>query len=132
MVTAAVIPDGIPKSGRVWKKKQTARFSSIKRQGVLKHMSTSYEKKMAQRDAKDQVKQLEKEMKEERQRQREAERLRREEKKKRLAENEYKNASFQVINANKLKTMSKKQLRQVKKTSVNKLGKVELVNAYAK
>ena len=34
------------------------------------------------------------------------------------------------LNASKLKTMSKKQLRKVKKTSMNKNGQVELVNPW--
>eukprot|EP01035_Chromulina_nebulosa_P016916 gene16916-22407_t len=44
--------------------------------------------------------------------------------------NEYKNSLYQVINPSKLKTMSKKQLRLIKKTSVNKNGQVELVNPW--
>lgn len=55
------------------------------------------------------------------------------EKQRRRAENELKGASYQVISdPTKLKKMSKKQLRQVKKTRVNKDGVTELVPAYAK
>jgi len=51
----------------------------------------------------------------------------------RRAENELKGASYQVIsNPDKLKRMTKKQLRQVKKTRVNKDGVTELVPAYAR
>lgn len=57
----------------------------------------------------------------------------REEKAKRKAENELKSASYQVLaNPEKLKQMSKKQLRQIKRTRVNKDGVVELVGAYEK
>ena len=55
------------------------------------------------------------------------------EKQRRRAENELKGASYQVIsNPEKLKRMTKKQLRQVKKTRVNKDGVTELVPAYAR
>jgi hypothetical protein len=36
------------------------------------------------------------------------------------------------INPSKMKGMSKKQLRNIKKTSVNKFGQVELVDVYNK
>ena len=38
----------------------------------------------------------------------------------------------QIRDANKLKKMSKKQLKQIKKTRIDKNGNVEYVNAYAK
>jgi hypothetical protein len=38
----------------------------------------------------------------------------------------------QIANASKLKGMSKKQLRMVKKTRMNSLGQVELVSPWAK
>lgn len=55
------------------------------------------------------------------------------EKERRRAENQLKGASYQVISdPTKLKKMTKKQLRQIKKTRVNKDGVMELVPAYAK
>ncbi len=39
---------------------------------------------------------------------------------------------FQIRDTNKLKKMSKKQLKQIKKTRVDKNGNVEYVSAYAK
>ncbi len=60
-------------------------------------------------------------------------RTKREEKKKRRAENLLKSTTYQVISdPNKLKRMSKKQLRMVKKTRVNAQGVVEFVGAYEK
>ena len=45
-------------------------------------------------------------------------------------QNEYKTASYQVINPEKLKGMSKKQLRNIKKTQVAQNGAVQLVDIY--
>ena len=66
-------------------------------------------------------------------------RERRLENERRKAENEYKNLqkSIQTLNTDKaattLKTMSKKQLRQIKKTRLNPItGVVEYVSPYAK
>ena len=68
-----------------------------------------------------------------------AKKERRLENEKRRAENEYRNMqkSVQTLNLDKvgttLKTLSKKQLRQVKKTRLNpKTGVVEYVSPYAK
>ena len=54
------------------------------------------------------------------------------EKRKLKMENEYKNTTYQVINPEKMKRMNKKQLRMIKKTSVNRDGTVEFVSPYAK
>jgi rRNA-processing protein CGR1 len=56
----------------------------------------------------------------------------REEKQRRRAENELRTAQYQVISdPAKLKKMSKRQLRQVKRTTVNAKGQMELVPAYS-
>lgn len=69
---------------------------------------------------------------------------RQEENKMRRQQNEIKNAQIQVVgsfvstyyaqikNVGKLKKMSKKQLKQIKKTRIDKNGNVEYVDAYAK
>ena len=46
--------------------------------------------------------------------------------------NEYKNSVYQELKHETLKGMSKKQLRLVRKTAMNKNGQVELVNLYGK
>ncbi len=131
MVKEAV-PEGIPKSGRVWKAKQTFRSSTQKRQGILSHLSKSFEERKKEREHKEAVKALEKSMKEEKAAEKQAEKERRLEKQKRRMENEYKSSIYQAINPEKIKNMSKKQLRLIKKTAVNRqTGKVELVNPWS-
>lgn len=93
-----VIPAGVPKSGRVWKVKQTARSSSQLQKGVLSHLAKSFEQKEAERQAKKNVKELEREMIEEKKARILAEKTRREEQQKRRQENEYKNATTQQVN----------------------------------
>lgn len=125
-----VIPEGLPKSGRSWKVKQTVRSSAQLKQGVLAHLAKSFEEKEAERQKKRNIKELEREMIEERKNAKLAEKTRREEQHKRRQENEYKAAITQELRPEKLKGMSKKQLRSVRKTSVNKQGQVELVSPW--
>jgi len=124
------IPDGIPTSGRTWKVKQTRRSSTLHRSGVMSHMNKSFEEKKAAKEKMERIKAFEKDIKEEKLKKIEAEKARKAEKEKRRVENEYKTSVYQVINPSKLKTMSKKQLRLVKKTAVNAAGQVELVNPW--
>ena len=93
----AEIPEGRPKSGRVWKVKQKSRASSLLRTGMLKNQSKTFEERQQIREEKKRVLDLEKEMKEETQRKAEAEKLRRMERKKRLMEAEFKNTSYQAV-----------------------------------
>jgi len=124
------IPEGKPKSGRVWKTKQQARFSTMTRTGMMSFLSTSHEQKQALRSAHQNMKDLEREMKEEKKNKLAEEKRRREEQQKRRMANEYKNSVYQVIKPETMKGMSKKQLRMVRKTAMNKNGQVELVNAW--
>lgn len=147
----AEIPDGVPASGRVWKVKQTQRASAQQRSGFLKSLNKSFEEKQMIRQQKKQVLDLERELKQQNKDKRVAEIKRREERKKLIMANEYKNSSYQVVSSivtktfiriliflhlqikpEKLKTMSKKQLRSIKKTAMNKNGQVELVNPWGK
>jgi hypothetical protein len=121
---------GRAKSGRTWKKTETTRHSSQQRQGVVANLGKSLSVHMKEREKKKQIKALEMEMKNARlQKITEKKEKRAEQEKRRLA-NQYKSAVVANINPEKLKTMSKKQLRAVKKTSMNKNGQIELVNAY--
>ena len=124
------LTEGRPKTGRVWKPKQSTRTSVQVRQGVRNHFSTTFEEKMLKKAAKEQMKELERTMNEESRSKAIEERERREARVKQRADNEFKTATYQVVNPQKLKTMSKKQLRQIKKTSVSKSGAVEMVSPW--
>lgn len=122
--------EGKPKSNRPWKTRQTTRFSAAKRQGVVSHLSLSREQKQAKKEQHEQMKAVEREMKEAKLKRIEDEKTRRLEKEQRRIANEYKSSAYQAINPSKMKTMSKKQLRRIKKTSVNSKGQVELVSPW--
>nr|XP_020457796.1 LOW QUALITY PROTEIN: coiled-coil domain-containing protein 86 [Monopterus albus] len=108
-----VIPQGKPKSGRVWKDRNKQRFSALLRD---KPLCSSWEKKMEAKQEKQLVKQFSLQLKEEKARQKEEKRKRREENLKRRAENERKAEIVQVIrNTAKIKRMKKKQLRKIEK-----------------
>ncbi|DAZ92570.1 TPA: hypothetical protein N0F65_012800 [Lagenidium giganteum] len=124
------VPRGRAVSGRVWKKVQKTRFSS-QTYKATKVLSTTWEEKMLKRAKLKELKELQAEIKNRRQAEKDEKKRAREERERRRAENELKSASVQVISkTHKLKTMSKKQLRNVKKTIVNKQGVVEYVPVY--
>jgi hypothetical protein len=91
------IPDGVPKSGRIWKKKQTVRSSTSKRQGVLKHLSSTFEKRSMLLVKEKQVKEYEKELKDQTKLKKQNARLKREENQKRRMANEYKSVVTQDV-----------------------------------
>ena len=135
-------PDRIPKgrnaSGRSWKARPQKRASALVRTRVNNQVKSFDERQARKRERKETLL-LQKEMAEERRTEALQKKERRLENEKRRAENEYKNLqkSIQTLNTDKvgatMKTMSKKQLRQVKKTRVNtKTGVVEFVSPYAK
>ena len=124
------VTEGKPVSGRVWKKKQV-RVSNRKTAASRKSL---WEQKRIAKEKFKQMKEFEKEVIE---RQQNIIRTRAEktkEKRKRKAEAELVNSKYQILtNDRKIKKMSKKQLRQVKRMRMNPhLGVVEFVGAYSK
>ena len=125
-------------SGRSWK----ARTHKPTRTLVLtkkNNQAKSWERRQADRLAKKEAKELQDELREERRQAKILKKERRLENERRRQENEFKNAqkSAKTLNLHKvgatMKAMSKKQLRQIKKTRLNPTtGVVEYVPAYAK
>lgn len=125
-------------SGRKWKVRPQKPASTL----ILtttNNLVKSFESRQAEKLAKKEANELQTELREERRLGKVAKRERRAENEKKRMENEYKNAqkSAQTLNYNKvgstMKAMSKKQLRQIKKTRMNtKTGVIEYVSAFAK
>ena len=123
-------------SGRNWKKVATKRTSSL-RTTKANNRTKSWEERKAEKLQRKEILELQKQLVDERVQGLRDKKERRLENEKRRAENEYENAkkSAQTLNVSKLKStmksMSKKQLRQIKKTRVNnKTGAVEFVPVY--
>lgn len=125
-------------SGRSWKTRPQKRASSLVKTKT-NNLSCDWKTRRDAQRQRQEAAEMEKEMKEEKRQEALLRKERRLENEKRRAENEYNNIqkSVQTLNYDKvgstLKAMSKKQLRQIKKTRLNpKTGVVEYVSAYAK
>lgn len=125
-------------SGRSWKVRPQKRASSLISTRTNNRVK-SWEQKKAEKLARQQAIELQRELSEKKRLEIVQKKERRLENERRRQENEFKAAqqSAQRLNAGKvgitLKAMSKKQLRQVKKTRLNtKTGAVEYVPAYSK
>jgi hypothetical protein len=136
--SAIQAPKGRNVSGRPWKTAaQRPAVSLIKTDA--NNQKKSWEKKQAEKIVRRNILELQKQMENERKEKIQQKKERRLENERRRAENEYQTIqrSAQTLNTSKvgitLKALSKKQLRQIKKTRVNpKTGVVEYVSAYAK
>jgi rRNA-processing protein CGR1 len=125
-------------SGRPWKSAPQKRASSLVKTS-FNNQSSSWDRKLHLKRDRQEAVALQAELKEQKRQAILAKKQRRLDNETRRAENEYKALKYSVqqLNTEKLsttlKTMSKKQLRQVKKTRVNaKTGVVEFVPAYSK
>ena len=125
---AAVDVRGRNVSGRPWKQPPKSRSSSLK----MTQPRKSWDAKKRDREARQRAREKEAELVEAR-KERIAEKKRKtEEKRSRKRRNEFRNAQYQVITNDKtVKSLSKKKLRQIKRTRVAADGEVELVDAYA-
>ena len=133
-----VIPKGRNVSGRNWKVRAQKRASSLTKTRINNN-TKSFQERQALKRARQETLALQAEMAEAKRAAAVQKKERRLENERRRAENEYKNVqkSVQTLNLEKvgttLKTMSKKQLRNIKKTRLNpKTGVVEFVSPYAK
>ena len=125
-------------SGRKWKVRSQKRASTLFKTLVNNQVST-YQARVELKRTKQQVIQLQTELQNETRTAKIMKKERKLEQDKRRAQHEFEQAqaAAQTLNASKvgrtLKAMSKKQLRQIKKTRLNpKTGVVEYVSAYSK
>jgi hypothetical protein len=128
-------PRPCPVSGRWWKTQNAHRSSNSNRDGKIAtgQKMLSWAEKQAKKEKFKKMKDLERDLLDAKKRRIQASKDEKEDLKKRKMENEMKAVVYQTINkTHKLKTMNKKQLRQIKKTRMNKNGVVELVGAYEK
>ena len=134
---APTILKGRNVSGRDWKPQQS-RASNLITKTPQNNASKSWERRKAERAARKDLLERERELKEEKRQAAIEKKERRLEQEKRRMENEFRAASrsAQMLGKNadlKMKSMNKKQLRQIKKTRINtKTGAIEYVSAYAK
>jgi len=103
---------------RAWKPAQKARGSSVK--NATPQLKDSWEKRMQQRTDRASVLEMQKSVDDEIRAEKKAEREQREEKERKKKENQDKGVSHQIItNTAKIKKMSKKQLRNIKKADTS-------------
>ncbi len=115
-------------SGRPWKQPPKSRSSSLK----MTQPRKSWDAKKKDREARQRAREKEAELVEARKERIAEQKRKTEEKRSRKRRNEFRNAQYQVITNDKtVKSLSKKKLRQIKRTRVAADGEVELVDAYA-
>ena len=125
---AAVDVRGRNVSGRPWKQPPKSRSSSLK----MTQPRKSWDAKKRDREARQRAREKEAELVEARKERIAEQKRKTEEKRSRKRMNEFRNAQYQVITNDKtVKSLSKKKLRQIKRTRVAADGEVELVDAYA-
>lgn len=128
--TAKPITRSLPAGGRWWKKIQNEKTSMIVYKANPKTLSTSWERKMEIRRKREALKAFEAEQKAKHDEHVAQMREKRLEKRRRAAENEFQHGAYQTINADKIKRMSKKQLRNIAKTQMDNDGVVRAVPVY--
>ena len=125
-------------SGRCWKRRDQKRASTFMRNDGNgtggSGASVSWSEKQSRKRRREEVKQLENDLKEEKRQAKIEARRRREERAALRAANEFKGTTMQTLSkTHKLKTMNKKQLRMIKKTAINaETGQLELVSPWKK
>ncbi|KAH9255774.1 hypothetical protein BASA81_006168 [Batrachochytrium salamandrivorans] len=124
-------PRGMNKSNRNWKLVKTEKGRACILRPMQKTLGASWEKKQKIRLQNQENKEIQQALQDRRREQSEEARRNRVNKLKRKAENELKSSKIQVMShPEKIKKMSKKQLKQVYKTRMGDDGVVRLVGAY--
>lgn len=128
---AAAEPRGMNKSNRNWKSVKTEKGRACILRPMRKTLGSSWEKKQKIRLQNQENKEIQQALQDKRREQSDEARRNRVNKLKRKAENELKSSKIQVMShPEKIKKMSKKQLKQVYKTRMGDDGVVRLVGAY--
>lgn len=122
------------KSGRVWKKpsqkRSSARTVRVTKGGAFGKL-TPFEVRARKKRKHNRMRELQANITEERKQRKRAERTAQEEKERRRADAEWRTGNFQIVtNGNKIKKMSKRQLRKLRKISVDADGTKRLVNPW--
>eukprot|EP00752_Nemacystus_decipiens_P006876 g6177.t1 len=127
-----VAPKGRCVSGRVWKARNQSQRASMQRTTATETLSSSWAKKLEIKAKRQAIMAMEKEMRDTKLREIEERKQEKLEREKRRQRNEMKNTTYQTISkTHKMKTMSKKQLRQIKKRQINsRTGEVEFVSPW--
>ena len=122
---------GPNKSGRSWKSVRKEKASMTVLKPLKATLGSSWKKKIEEKLQRKQTRELQEELIQKKKQKIEEEKRKSAERAKRKAENELKNAKIQVMShPEKIKKLSKKQLRQVYKTRMGDDGVVRLVGAY--
>ncbi|CAN0472588.1 unnamed protein product [Ectocarpus sp. 12 AP-2014] len=135
-ITAAdrmgVAPKGRCVSGRDWKARNQSQRASMQRTTATETLSSSWAKKLEIKAKRQAIMAMEKEMRDAKLQEIEDKKQEKLEREKRRQQNEMKNTTYQTISkTHKMKTMSKKQLRQIKKRQINsRTGEVEFVSPW--
>ena len=122
---------GANKSGRTWKTVRKEKGSMVIYKAMKKTLGSTWERKQEEKLKLQEAKELQQELLDARKARMEEEKRKLIARRKRKAENELRSAKVQVMShPEKIKKMSKKQLRSVYKTRMGEDGVVRLVGAY--
>ena len=128
-------------SGRNWKIRPTSRSSAkMKKFGLSRDVdkttnTTPWAQLQAKKAQRKRVLELQREQQQDSADRKRQKREAQEERKRRRMQNEFNAATTQTLGRNaaqKLRTMNKKQLRQIKKTRMNSMGVLEYVSPFEK
>ncbi|CAM9995272.1 unnamed protein product [Scytosiphon promiscuus] len=130
--SVGVAPKGRCVSGRDWKARNQSQRASMQRTTATETLSSTWAKKLEIKAKRQAIMAMEKEMRDAKLKEIEDKKQEKLEREKRRQQNEMKNTTYQTISkTHKMKTMSKKQLRQIKKRQVNsRTGEIEFVSPW--